>query len=94
MRTAASKATFHYSVKCFIHFHHAMKQTEQRSVDHSGASTAQPQNENSLYYPPSQPPLVWLPLSNIHLKEKPAQALQLRSATRLLSHPKSNATIP
>lgn len=48
---------------------------QQRGMDHNGTSTAEPQKKNSKN---SQPPLAWLPLSNVHLKEEPTQALQLK----------------
>lgn len=95
-RTTASKATIHYSVKPFIHFHHVMKWMERRGMDHDGASTAEPQNKNFLILPPLlNPSLAWLPLSNAHLKDEPTWTLELKPGTneKVLSHSKTNALI-
>lgn len=95
-RTAASKATIHYSVKCFIHFHHAMKWTEQRAMDHDGASTAELQNEKFLILPHlPNPPWPGFPCPKHILKKSQHEhySWSLEQTRRVLSHSKSNATI-
>lgn len=53
MVCGTSKAIIHYPVKYFIYFHHAMKQMEQRGMDHKGTSTAEPQNKKFQKLPTS-----------------------------------------
>lgn len=72
-----------------------MKQTEQRGMDHNGASTAEPQNEKFLI----SPPLLNLPrpgfpclMRILKMSQHERYSWSLERARRLLSHPKSSAT--
>lgn len=68
-----SKAIIHYPVKCFIYFHHAMKQMEQRGMDHMHSRGI----EQKI---PKTPNLFWpgFPCAYVYIKDELTQALQLK----------------
>lgn len=72
-----------------------MKQTEQRGMDHNGASTAEPQNEKFLISPPllNLPrPGFPCPMRILKMSQHERYSWSLERTRRLLSHPKSSAT--